>query len=82
MPPGIFAPITVGFWYHVLMSAIFKNYMGFGVKWMGLDGHLNYYIKPALEWEMQFQIAIDAVNYEYVISMMPYQFSNAELQMN
>ena len=33
------------------------------------------------EREMQFQIAMGAINYEYVISMMPYQFSNAELQM-
>ena len=82
-PAAIFAPITVGFWYHVLMSAIFKNYMGFGVKWMW-----TWMVSPnydmdneQFEREMQFQIAIDAVNYEYVISMMPYQFSNAELQM-
>ena len=82
-PAAVFAPITFGFWYHVLMSAIFQNKMGFGVKWMWA-----WMVSPKFdmsneqfEREMQFQMAMDAVNYEYVISTMPYQFSNAELQM-
>ena len=64
------------------MSAIFKNYMGFGVRWMWAWMVSPNYDMNNEQFERNAISNSDgAINYEYVISMMPYQFLIAELQM-
>ena len=81
-PAAVVTPVRVGFWYHVLMPAIFQNTMGFDLKW-----YMDYVTSPNYDLEnehlqsaLKYQLAMMDVSYEYDLGILPYSFSDKELQ--
>eukprot|EP00928_Gymnodinium_smaydae_P050064 TRINITY_DN33678_c0_g1_i1.p1 TRINITY_DN33678_c0_g1~~TRINITY_DN33678_c0_g1_i1.p1 ORF type:complete len:352 (-),score=34.71 TRINITY_DN33678_c0_g1_i1:159-1214(-) len=82
-PAGVFAPISAGFWLHVIAHDFsLAKRLGFDLLWFWqwMTAPEFDVSKEVCQDEWKFHVAIQAVRYSHAITMIPYAFSLAELK--